>query len=361
MDNIYLQIPEIIAADQPLAIATIIETIGSTPRKHGSSALFGPLGLISGTIGGGVLEARVQMLAGKLAHTSQSGLYHFDLNNDITLRQEAICGGEVTVLIDANPGLNNSIFRQIIDSITSREKGVLVTVIEGEDKENADLKRYWIQDKSEKDLPPEYSFVMEKEIKGMMTNAAPDEFMKIDIPGKAGEESAVLLLQLVLPPLKLVIAGAGHIGKALARMGKFLGFEITVIDDRQEFANVQNIPDADNLIVRDIGDAMQSLIKDEDTFIVIVTRGHDDDAKALLPCIGSGAAYTGMIGSKKKIAKMRQNFIQNGWATEQEWSRIHAPVGIDILSKTVEEIAVSIAAQLVLVRNSKQILSSGEN
>ena len=87
---------------------------------------------------------------------------------------------------------------------------------------------------------------------------------------------------------------------------------------------------------------------------MIVTRGHRHDGQALRGCLGSRAAYIGMIGSKRKIELMRQQFLKEGWATEEQWSRIYAPIGIDIGSQTVEEIAVSIAAQLVHVRSQLQ-------
>jgi xanthine dehydrogenase accessory factor len=133
-----------------------------------------------------------------------------------------------------------------------------------------------------------------------------------------------------------------------------LDFEVTVIDDRPEYANSENLPDADHIIVKDIGAALKDMKKGSDTYVVIVTRGHKDDAAALNPCIGSELAYTGMIGSKNKIATMRDSFIQNGWATAKQWETIHSPIGLDIKSRTVEEIALSIAAQLVLVRNSNK-------
>ena len=82
------------------------------------------------------------------------------------------------------------------------------------------------------------------------------------------------------------------------------------------------------------------LEKGENTYVVIVTRGHKDDASALKPCIGKELAYTGMIGSKNKISAMRINFIENGWATYAQWDQIHAPVGLAIKSQTVEEIAM---------------------
>ena len=148
----------------------------------------------------------------------------------------------------------------------------------------------------------------------------------------------------------VVIVGAGHVGRALAHLGALLDFEVTVIDDRAEYANRGNIPDGDQFIVDDIGPSVQQLAPGKDTYIVIVTRGHNHDAEALKPCIGSEAAYIGMIGSKHKVAVMKKQFIEKGWATVEQWSKIHTPIGISIGSKTVQEIAVSIAAELVQVR-----------
>ena len=115
-----------------------------------------------------------------------------------------------------------------------------------------------------------------------------------------------------------------------------------------------NIPDADHLIVKDIGLAMADLDYTGDTYIVIATRGHTSDAEALKPCIGSGAAYVGMIGSKHKVAIMKKRFMDSGLATGEQWARIHTPIGISIGSVTVQEIATSIAAQLVSERAKKQ-------
>jgi len=91
-----------------------------------------------------------------------------------------------------------------------------------------------------------------------------------------------------------------------------------------------------------------------DTYWVIVTRGHSHDSEALKSCIQSNVAYIGMIGSARKISLIRDRFIEKGWATSSQFDRVHAPIGIDIQSKTVQEIAVSIAAELVLVRNRIQ-------
>jgi xanthine dehydrogenase accessory factor len=189
----------------------------------------------------------------------------------------------------------------------------------------------------------------------MISISKSDDFREIKSPSGEKEISDLFFLEPVIPPCRLLIAGAGHIGKALAKIGQMLDFDVTVADDRFEFANSDNIPWADNFIIGNIGNILEKTDWGKDLFIVIVTRGHRDDSNALRQCIGSDAAYVGMIGSRNKVALMRKEFIEKGWATPEQWNRIHAPIGLDINSKTVEEIAVSIAAQLVQVRNGTKV------
>ena len=353
MNNIYKLIAEKQAGNYPLVLATVIETHGSTPQKHGSSALFCPEGLLEGTVGGGVLEGKVQHLSKKALKSKESGTYHFNLDNDISVKHDAICGGKATILIDASPEKHISVFARIEKSINSMIPGVLVTIFNPTEKATNKIDRFWLTRGKKSNLPDQYSDLINEEAEKLLSALNADAFVKLDLVSKGKVKSAFALLEPLFPPSQLIIAGAGHIGKAVAHLGKLLGFEVTVIDDRSEYANKANIPDADHLIVEDIGKAIRDLRKNSDAYVVIVTRGHYDDAKALKSCINSDAAYVGMIGSKNKIAQMRRNFVQKGWATEEQWSAIHAPIGLEIMSQTVEEIAVSIAAELVLERNKR--------
>src|SRR5690606_33613117 len=110
------------------------------------------------------------------------------------------------------------------------------------------------------------------------------------------------------PPEHLIIAGAGHIGKALSHLGNLLGFEVTVLDSRLDFADKITIPDADYIITGDFNEIMKSIPIYSSSYIVIATQGHNSDSIVLNNCIGSEAAYIGMIGSKRKIELMRKNF-----------------------------------------------------
>ena len=354
MKNIYLQLLDHMHNNSRLVLATVTAVQGSTPQKPGSSALFDSKGLISGTVGGGIVEGKVQKLALDAMLSKKSGHFQFNLANDISNKEEAICGGQISIMIDANLNNHISVFEQVKKSIENRIPGVLITMLNRFAEETVLINRYWMNNSFKPEIPVGFIEKIEPAVKNMLNEGNPSEYREMELSIQGEEALSLFFLEAIYPPAKLIIAGAGHIAKALAHIANMLDFEVAVIDDRPEYANSENIPEADRIIVSDIGKAMKELKKSNDTFVVIVTRGHKDDAEALKPCIGSDLAYTGMIGSKNKIAAMKASFIDNGWATAGQWDVIHAPVGIDIKSKSVEEIAVSIAAQLVMVRNSKQ-------
>jgi xanthine dehydrogenase accessory factor len=359
MKNIYGRLLNELKKKKPLALGTIIETMGSSPQIPGASAIFSAEGLIDGTLGGGILEARAEADAINALKDQESRLMPYSLSGEITSEEEAICGGEVTILIDVHTREFLDTLNRMEASINSRQPGVLATFIESSEENKVVLSKKWIgktqifgEDAVEKQSP-HY-----EEIKNTFRTGKP---LLLEVQREEQEDLSrkyLLFLAPLFPQSHLVIAGAGHIGKALAHLGNRLDFEITVLDDRVEFANPENIPEADHLVVGDVGRSMRNQPKSSDTFIVIVTRGHSNDSDALRECIASEAGYIGMIGSVRKIALMRQKFLDEGWATPGQFDRVFAPIGLEIQSKTVEEIAVSIAAQLVLVRNQLQIKRS---
>lgn len=351
MKNIYLHLAQHDLPATGLVLATVTGTLGSTPQKPGSSALFVDGRLLAGTVGGGVVEKRVWEEALKCSASGKSSLMHFSLDNDISRKTEAICGGSISILLDASPLRHHPVFRAMKESLAAATPGVLVTIISRMNDPEVSIDRRWVTAGSAMATFEHDNVDLQKEIEELLEKPGFSSFMQVDLTTERQEGASVAFLEPVYPLPRLIIAGAGHIGKALSHLGRLLDFEVTVIDDRSEYANAVNLPDADHIIVRDIGETMKEVPKDRNTYIVIVTRGHDDDAAALRPCIGTGAAYIGMIGSKPKVAKMQKEFIGSNWATEEQWQKIYTPVGLDIGSKTVEEIAVSIAAQLVQVRN----------
>lgn len=352
MKNIYHSlIAELEAGIHPV-LATLISTRGSTPQVPGASAIFSNGRLLAGTLGGGFLEGDAAKRTAGPGRDAKARIYELDLDADISSGEGAVCGGSALVLNDPDPGRSIAVFRELERSIANGVPGVLLSLIKG--KKDVEVDRYWfrklelgrknpVEKKGGKNSGEEVLKEFQAEMSACLENRECLLLRK--------SEKFSVFIEPVLPLPKLYIAGAGHIGKALAHLAGLLDFEVTVIDDRAEYASSRNIPDADRIIVGTFGELVRDLPMTRDTYVVIATRGHSDDADALKACIGSELAYLGMLGSRKKIRHMREKFLSEGWATQEQFDRVHAPVGLEIGSKTVQEIVLSIAAQLVQVRN----------
>jgi xanthine dehydrogenase accessory factor len=158
-----------------------------------------------------------------------------------------------------------------------------------------------------------------------------------------------IFVEPVLPPASLFIFGAGHVAVNLYRTARHAGFDVSVIDDRESYANRDRFPDAKAVIAADFEEAMSDLKISATSYIVIVTRGHRDDMRVLRWAVQTPARYIGMIGSKRKTITIFQELVKEG-LSERLFERVHAPVGLDIGAITPEEIAVAITAELIAVR-----------
>ena len=160
-----------------------------------------------------------------------------------------------------------------------------------------------------------------------------------------------IFVEPILPPAELYIFGAGHVAASLYRVARIAGFDVTVVDDRETYANRERFPEAQQVIAEDFDKAMGQLVPSESSYIVIVTRGHRDDMRILRWAVQTPARYVGMIGSKRKTITIFKELQQEGLPAEL-FDRVHAPVGLDIGAITPEEIAVSITAELIARRRN---------
>ncbi|MDF1573032.1 MAG: XdhC family protein [Bacteroidales bacterium] len=328
-----------------ICLATLVATRGSAPQVPGSSAIFSEQGLVAGTLGGGIMEGDARKKASEAIRNGNHLLYDFHLDAKSADDEGALCGGSATILLDPDPGMHAECFRAMTASLEQGQAGCMVTTVSNQAE--SPIRRSWME--SDRLNISDQTTELQGEWPGLENalSSAMDTGKCTSFTNKAGD---LLFIEPIFPLPKLVIAGAGHVGKALSHLARLLDFEVTVVDDRAEYANRENLPDADHIITRPIGEAMSEIPETRDAYIVIVTRGHHDDAAALKACIGHEFPYIGMIGSRKKVRTLKEKFLAEGWSTREQFERVHAPVGIEIGSLTVQEIALSIAAQLVQTR-----------
>lgn len=168
-------------------------------------------------------------------------------------------------------------------------------------------------------------------------------------PGVCGGQVEVFV-EPIFPASTLVVIGAGHVGKAVVYLAKWLGFRVVVSDDRAEFCNPESVPNADEYIPVKMGELVQKLSVNKQTYIVVTSRGSGVDAEGLPNLLESNAAYIGVIGSKRRWATTVKALKEKGVA-ENLIEKVHSPMGIELQAETPEEIAVSIMAEVLMVRD----------
>ena len=286
---------------EPVAICVLVRARGSTPQAAGATMLVLANGQTLGTLGGGCVEAEVRTRAMRSLLSPSAApaeLSTFKLDQDYGWDDGLMCGGMMDVAVqvlrsaaDAQPFIDA---REAL--VAKRTASVSITATDAE--------------------------------------GAPRRF---DIP--------------LTPRPTLLIAGAGHVGQSIAALAITLDFDVAVFDDRADVASEARFPAATR-VVGTIEHELARWAINEHTFVVIVTRGHRNDAAALAAVINSPAAYVGMIGSKRKVRTILDGLANAGVARDR-LMRVHAPIGLEIGAVTPAEIAVSVCAELIAIRRGR--------
>ncbi len=297
MIDLFDQIVRRADAGEPVAVCILVRTRGSTPQKAGAVMVVLRDGQTLGTIGGGCVEAEVRTRAlrffDELVFKGQ--LLTFKLDHDYGWDDGLVCGGAMDVAV------------QVISS-------------------------------------PAGAMPFQAARDGLLAGGS--VILPIAVPDEQG--AITHFDQRFDTPAHLVIAGAGHVGHALAAIASHAGFDVTIIDDRPDMASPARFPDATR-IVGAVDTELARIAIDTSTYVVIVTRGHRNDALALAAVVNSDAKYVGLIGSKRKVVTIYDELMRQGVSFDR-LERVHAPIGLDIRAVTPGEIAVSIAAELIAVR-----------
>jgi xanthine dehydrogenase accessory factor len=254
--DVYEELLRLRNLGQKCALATIVDVRGSIPSYESAKLLVREDGSMTGTIGGGCVEAEVWNAAREVIETEKPKHLTFNLGQDAAYDNGLICGGQLDVFVEP-----------------------------------------------------------------------------------------------VLPIPHAFIFGAGHISKSLSKVATLAGFATVVIDNREAFANRERFPEAAEVHAEEYEDVFPKLVINESSYVVIVTRGHRDDMRVLKLAMGTQARYISMIGSKRKVINVIRELEREGMPREA-FERIHAPMGLDIGAISPEEIAISVAAEMIAVRRN---------
>lgn len=359
MDNIDLFRKAALALEQgrPVALVTVVATTGSTPGKVGYKMLvFGADESSAGTVGGGLLEAKMIEEARRLLYIPRVRLFHFQVG-ETPDDEKGICGGSVEFLIETFAPTSLPLFYELAAISDRDDHGVLLSIIapDGLPRKIHLATAEQIEAFGRVGLAPPFSLSQRPDAVGQ---APPypeivDAAKEMVAAGSGGVRVSVGDLELFVEPLAqaptAVLFGAGHVSSHIARFARSVHFGVVVCDDRPEYANRVRFPDADKIVVEDFTRAFDKVRIDDHSYLVIVTRGHRHDGIVLEQAVQTEARYIGMIGSKRKTMTLLQDLRDKGVAQER-LDRVYAPIGVSIGAVTAEEIALSIVSELVKIR-----------
>jgi xanthine dehydrogenase accessory factor len=306
MREVLDELNEWIDAREEIAIATVVETWGSSPRPLGSKMLVTHSGKMAGSVSNGCIEGAVFEEAQKVLKSGRPKIAAFGVADDVAFEVGLACGGHIEVFIQPLGHAQ----RQVIGMLNRNEPATLKTnLVSGEAEVT----------------------------KGTLSGS--------ELARRDGD----VFIEPFRRPAHLVIIGAIHIAIPLHRLAKLMGYRVTVVDARAKFATKDRFPEADQLIVAWPDEAMAKIDVDNSTYVVILTHDPKFDLPALRSVLKKDAGYIGAIGSRKTNQNRFDALRKEGF-TEQEIARVHGPIGLDLGSRGAEETALGILSEITAVR-----------
>ncbi len=327
------------AGAEPIALATVIQTWGSSPRQAGAKMALTPAGKMTGSVSGGCVEGAVFEAGVESLKTRRPQLLHFGVADETAWEVGLACGGSIDVFVQPLEAAQSAAVRAALEG---GQAFAVVTVVRGP---QAVLGRALVAS--------ETGIVWGALGAGLDQAAAGAARQALE----AGQSQRLALqdevetfVEVELPPPTLIAVGGVHITIALTTIAKALGYRTIVVDPRKAFGSQERFPHVDRLIQAWPDEALADVPLTRTTAVAMLTHDPKLDDPALKLALPSKAFYVGALGSRNTQAKRRQRLLDDG-LTAAELDRLHGPIGLDLSARTPEEIALSIMAEIVAVKN----------
>ena len=323
--------------EQPIALATVVQTWGSAPRKVGAKMAMMPGGQISGSVSGGCVEGAVFETGTEVLETGKPQLLHFGVADDTAWEVGLACGGIIEVFVEP---LNVPSFDLMKDIIEADRAGDSVTIIRGPADKLGQKLTIGREGQTVGTLGAEWDALA---VEAARSSTYPRRVQLTD--------EVEVFVDTIRPSRTLIMVGGVHIAVALTSMAKMLGYNTIVVDPRRAFGSEARFPHVDTLIQAWPNKAFEQIEITPETAVAMLTHDPKIDDPALKVVLNSPAFYIGALGSSKTQAKRQERLREMGFSDEVT-GRIHGPIGLDINASTPEEIALSVMAEIVKAQRS---------
>jgi len=342
-----MSLPEILTECARLAAGAGAGAIASVARRHGSLPMSATAKMLVtaggarlGTVGGGCLEAEIIERAMDVLERRAPAVSSHSLNAELAGDYGLTCGGTAEMLIEPvyPDAVLAAVYAEAAAVVARGERSVMVSTLDWSD---GPRKALWSHPAADAAAVPV----------GRASAAMVAALAAFDARADAASFADGILVEGISGKPRLVVFGAGHVGAKIAQAAAFAGWRVCVVDDRADFADATRLPFAERAIVCDFHEVTAAVPLDDDTYVVIATRGHQHDVELAGQLAPRSLRYLGMLGSRRKVA-MTAKVLRDWGVSEADVTKIHAPVGLSIGADTPEEIAVSVVAEMIATRRA---------
>ncbi|MGW5637227.1 XdhC family protein [Streptomyces sp. NPDC003832] len=334
-------------AGSPFGLATVVATSRSAPRGPGAAMAVGPDGEVVGSVSGGCVEGAVYELAREVVASGEARLETFGYSDEDAFAVGLTCGGEITLLVRAVTPATDPCFGAVAESVAAREPVTVATVADGPAPRGAAL-AVWPDRVLGTLGSPGLDAAVTADARGELALGA-TALRHYGPHGERREDAVAVFLHSFAPPPRMLVFGAIDYAAAVARIGDFLGYRVTVCDARPVFATPRRFPEGVEVVVDWPHRYLSGTGTDGSTVICVLTHDPKFDVPLLTEALRRPAAYIGAMGSRRTHEDRMRRLAAAG-LTGAELARLRSPVGLDLGARTPEEVAVSVAAEIVALR-----------
>jgi len=341
------EVARLLDAGERFALATVVGTWRSAPRQPGAAMVVAPSGEPVGSVSGGCVEGAVYELAQRAIAGGGPVLQRYGVSDDDAFAVGLTCGGIIDVFVEPVEPAAFPELPEVLESVRAHDPVAVATVVDGPGRVGAHL-AVW-PDRSAGTLgSPRLDEAVADDVRGMLDHGSTG-ILRIGPDGERRQDELSVFVQSFAPPPRMLVFGAIDFAAAVARIGKFLGYRVTVCDARGVFATPKRFPDADEVVVEWPHRYLAATEVDARTVVCVLTHDPKFDVPLLEAALRTDAGYIGAMGSRRthedRLARLREAGVP-----EESLARLASPIGLDIGARTPEETAVSIAAEIVAHR-----------
>lgn len=334
---------------EEIALATVVRTVGSSPRQVGAKMAITATERMVGSVSGGCVEGAVSEEALQVLSEGSPRLIGFGVEDEEAWAVGLSCGGTIEVLVEpfSTAGMSQgdrSALEGFTDAVRAHRSVALVTALDGAGQ----TVRKLLVGRDGPEKGGLGSSSLEERVGERASSLLEERRSQVVT---LDEEGARFFVEVYLPPPRLVMVGAVHIASVLANLARELGFRVVVSDARDRFATPDRFPQVDELLLGWPGEVLPRLELDEFSYVVVITHDSKLDNPALQAALASPAPYVGALGSSRTHAR-RVKALREAGVAQEDIDRIHAPIGMDIGARNPAEIALATMAEIVAVRNA---------